>query len=432
MAAERPHPPPPEDVDRSTDWEAMDGVILEDDDQGLGDRGLGAEDSWDGPAEQEPEQEQELGPELSPEPLEAATSLSTVMEEGSEPQQSAEDMSVASELLSEVLDGAVERAAAGRPATSDGLLEWLRELGAAEFFERFVEEGFEDVRSVVQSRLSEDDLRELGIVAMATRKRVLHALMSDAAAEAAEIGGAPAAAADLTAAVERLVAALEPAVPAVLAQLERLEPQGLGHEARPTSARPVRTRGLLAQHVSSRRPVVADLAAAQPQASHAHAEEREPAAPPVQRSPPAPRPETAPLAARSPSPGSFSIGGVDLASMPAEPPPPAGAAEPPAARARSPEPSAPAPQPAHRSPQQGMDAAELAQRLEVQLSQDSIAAAPAEVAAELTDEIRRAVLAWRAANDPYQQPQRLLRDMLAERDEGAVRTNFTRFTAAAA
>ena len=30
-----------------------------------------------------------------------------------------------------------------------------------------------------------------------------------------------------------------------------------------------------------------------------------------------------------------------------------------------------------------------------------------------------------------QQPQRLLRDMLAERDEGAVRTNFTRFTAAA-
>ena len=104
MAAERPHPPPPEDVDRSTDWEAMDGVILEDDDQGLGDRGLGAEDSWDG-AEQEPEQELGLGPELSPEPLEAATSLSTVMEEGSEPQQSAEDMSVASELLSEVLDG---------------------------------------------------------------------------------------------------------------------------------------------------------------------------------------------------------------------------------------------------------------------------------------------------------------------------------------
>ena len=429
MAAERPHPPP-EDVDSSTDWEAMDGVILEEDDQGLGDRGL-AEDSWDG-AEQEPEQEQQLGPELSPEPLEAATSLSTVMEEGSEPQQSLEDMSVASELLSEVLDGAVERAAAGRPAPSDGLLDWLQELGAAEFFERFIEEGFEDVRSVVQSRLSEDDLRELGIVAMATRKRVLHAL-SAAAAEAAEMGGAPAAAADLTAAVEKLVAALEPAVPAVLAQLERLEPQGLGHEARPTSARPVRTRGLLAQHVSSRRPVVADLAAAQPQASDAHADEREPAAPPARRSPPAPRPETAPLAARSPSaqPGSFSIGGVDLASMPAEPPPPAGAAEPPADRARSPEPSAPAPQPAHRSPQQGMDAAELAQRLEVQLSQESIAATPAEVVAELTDEIRRAVLAWRAANDPYQQPQRLLRDMLAERDEGAVRTNFTRSTAAA-
>ena len=100
--------------------------------------------------------------------------LSTVLEESSNEQVSL-GSNVATSILTELVDSAVSRVqglepepeqAARRRDESPDLQEWLVELGAAEYYQRFIQEGFEDLASVLQSRLTEDDLRELGMVAM--------------------------------------------------------------------------------------------------------------------------------------------------------------------------------------------------------------------------------------------------------------------------
>ena len=104
------------------------------------------------------------------------TELSTVLEEGSNEQVSL-GSNVATSILTELVDSAVSRVQALEPEPepeqearhrdeSPDLQEWLVELGAAEYYQRFIQEGFEDLASVLQSRLTEDDLRELGMVAM--------------------------------------------------------------------------------------------------------------------------------------------------------------------------------------------------------------------------------------------------------------------------
>ena len=104
------------------------------------------------------------------------TELSTVLEEGSNKQVSL-GSNVATSILTELVDSAVSRVQALEPEPepeqearhrdeSPDLQEWLVELGAAEYYQRFIQEGFEDLASVLQSRLTEDDLRELGMVAM--------------------------------------------------------------------------------------------------------------------------------------------------------------------------------------------------------------------------------------------------------------------------
>jgi hypothetical protein len=395
---------------------------------------------------------------LSDESLEAE--LSTVLEEGSNEQVSSiGGGGVASSVLADMVESAVSRVPEPEPEPEPeppqggvpSLRQWLTELGAADYHETFVQEGFEDVPSVMQSRLTEEDLRELGMLAMvrhplprravrrraaaahapaaltllllvpaplqAPRKRVLHA-MNDALL-AADDPAALAAGPGLTAAVQQLLAALQPAVPAVLAQLQRLDPDGAGTIAmaeaaaapppRPVSA-PVRTRGLLPQHVS-RRPVVADLAAAA-SASAASSPQRSARTP----SPP-------PRSSRSPPAGQFSIGGADLAAFSLDAPLAAAAVASAKPKAKpKPKPKlSPAPAAAAAAPVQPsvgrvgreMSAEEFAERLQAELSNEDglgvglgvapgapLAASSEEEAAELAQEIRTAVLAWRARSDP--------------------------------
>ena len=102
--------------------------------------------------------------------------LSTVLEEESSEQMTL-GSSVAASILTEVVESAVSRVQEPEPEPepaqverhregSPNLQDWLADLGAADYYQSFIEEGFEDLDSVLQSRLTEDDLRELGMVAM--------------------------------------------------------------------------------------------------------------------------------------------------------------------------------------------------------------------------------------------------------------------------
>lgn len=247
----------------------------------------------------------------------------------------------------------------------------------------------------------------------APRKRVFHAL-SDAPLAGTDDSG-PA----LAAAVQELLAALEPAVPAMLAQLQRLEPDGAATAAmsdavaaaaapaRPVSA-PVRTRGLLPQHVA-RRPVIADLAAA----SAANTASRN-------RSSRSLSPVAVSRHSAAPTVGQFSIGGADLAAFSRDAPLAAAAVAAAKPRASSPAPKragAPATAVEATPSKRGLVAKELSaeefsDRLHAELRENLAAAAAeplgvgrsasadAQDAAELADEIRAAVLAWRARTDP--------------------------------
>ena len=256
----------------------------------------------------------------------------------------------------------------------------------------------------------------------APRKRVFHAL-ADATPAASVDPALPGSGPGLTAAVQQLLAALEPAVPAMLAQLQRLDPDGAataavadvvaGAPGRPVSA-PVRTRGLLPQHVA-RRPVVADLAAVSAANSHRHNSSA----------------QSRPLSAAAqpsarPTAGHFSIGGADLATFQRDAPLAAAAVV--AAKPRSPSPQVANPHPPKPvdKPTAGVDAfpkvsgqvakelsaEEFSERLHAELRENlasatgkpvrvgASASADAQDAAELADEIRTAVLAWRARKDP--------------------------------
>jgi hypothetical protein len=374
--------------------------------------------------------------------------LSTVLEEGSSEQMTV-GSNVATSILTELVDSAVSRVQEPEPAQeahhrgdSPNLQDWLADVGAAEYYQSFIQEGFEDLASVLQSRLTEDDLRELGMVAMvspdlprtqlssrwthskrtsmsssqAPRKRVFHALANATLAAAADPAPPHGSELGLTAAVQQLLAALEPAVPAMLAQLQRLDPDGAATAAvsNAVAAAPVRTRGLLPQHVA-RRPVVADLAAATAAKSSRH------------NSSARSRPSTAAVhPSTTPAAGQFSIGGADLAIFSRDAPLAAAAVA--AAKPRAPSPQAAKPQPPKTvdEPTAGVDAfpktsgqvvkelsaEEFSERLHAELRANlasaageavrvaASASADAQDAAELADEIRTAVLAWRARTDP--------------------------------
>lgn len=66
--------------------------------------------------------------------------------------------------------------AAELPREMASLAEFLERSGAEDSLAAFNGQGFNNFRAVVDARLTEDDLRELGLTQMATRKRVLHGL----------------------------------------------------------------------------------------------------------------------------------------------------------------------------------------------------------------------------------------------------------------
>lgn len=112
--------------------------------------------------------------------------LSTVLEEGSNEQVSL-GSNVATSVLTELVDSAMSRVQVLEPEPEQearhrdelpDLQEWLVELGVAEYYQKFVQEGFEDLASVLQSRLTEDDLRELGMVQMVST--VMHGVSQPA------------------------------------------------------------------------------------------------------------------------------------------------------------------------------------------------------------------------------------------------------------
>jgi hypothetical protein len=212
-----------------------------------------------------------------------------------------------SQLAREIVHSAVDAAHSRGSSAADGddalgpavrhppdaegraLSDWLTAAGAGFAWHRFVAEGFQSVRSVCEAGLTEVDLRELGLVKMRARKSLMAAIQASrtggsapggrlgrrsparAAAEQGVRGGQG----SLEGAVRELVRVLEPAVPAVLAHLEKLAASSSTSwsSAAPSSslqppagssaggtggtplpiARPmaVRTRGLLPHHVTT-------------------------------------------------------------------------------------------------------------------------------------------------------------------------------------
>ena len=141
-----------------------------------------------------------------------------------------------------LLDSLVETVAQRRPclgaeasSAAEGLRAWLAQHGAEECFEQFLAEGFDSVDAVVESRLGDNDLRELGVRQMRPRKQLLQAMRQQQQHVANPLshghhlsatGAAAAAAAaynsegGLEGAVTRLVGVLEPAIPVIIAHLE--------------------------------------------------------------------------------------------------------------------------------------------------------------------------------------------------------------------
>ena len=99
------------------------------------------------------------------------------------------------------------------------LTAWLEENGLPELEQNLIEQGFKTVTNIVESNLTDDDLRSLGIKQMKVRKDVLRALAKLGAAgdapilnvkpdehyeaELAKMDAAPVAAEDTTAATKR-------------------------------------------------------------------------------------------------------------------------------------------------------------------------------------------------------------------------------------
>ena len=71
----------------------------------------------------------------------------------------------------------------------DAFRRWLSHFDAEMLFASFKEEGFTTVQEVVDARLTEEDLKELGIKKMKTRKAVFHALELVRDGKAAPFGG---------------------------------------------------------------------------------------------------------------------------------------------------------------------------------------------------------------------------------------------------